>query len=490
MRLTIIAVTMTALLAGCQSQQFTETRETSEQLHAQINEQVAEITNKSNQIRNVARPPVRLQKIQRTHSELWPSETTEFAFNNMPLRQAVMAIVGDAKSLKGLPVESSFRDGINQMTPVTLRYSGNKLGALNALAQIVGSGLDIDEHQAIFSKFVSETFVIDLPVGEYSGQLGAGSSGSDTGVSGQYLSTAYKDVNSLNEIETAIKTLLRESNDQGGDTLVGSVNSIPSMSAIAVRTSPERMEQVRSLIKKLDAELALQVSFEVRVLEFRSNLGRDRGIDWSVLKDVGGGSLGLNLSNASSLVNGTVNGLSFAGSGKWDGTDALIKALETQGVVSTETPITAITMNNQPVRLSQTLDRPYISEIETDVSDGVVTASITRDVEREGVDMMIVPRISNDHVSLRLSGKFTKNVSESTEDVHGTMIKFFETRVSDLNFTNRLRFGETVVVGSIQQRTETTENSKNFGSGLLGAESVNTQIVETLVLLTPRKVEI
>ncbi|WP_240695005.1 hypothetical protein [Vibrio parahaemolyticus] len=73
--------------------------------------------------------------------------------------------------------------------------------------------------------------------------------------------------------------------------LVGDVRVVPGLTAITVRTTPSRMAQVRRLIDTYQAELTKQVFLDIRVLEFRSNLGKDQGIDWNLVKDVGDGTL-------------------------------------------------------------------------------------------------------------------------------------------------------------------------------------------------------
>ena len=62
------------------------------------------------------------------------------------------------------------------------------------------------------------------------------------------------------------------------------------------------------------------------------------------------------------------------------------------------------------------------------------------------------------------------------------------TRNVDLNFTNNLRYGQSVVIGSIKQQTTQANKSASFGVDALGAQATNNETVETLILLTPRRV--
>ncbi|NSM26907.1 hypothetical protein HT094_22690 [Shewanella sp. ZOR0012] len=84
---------------------------------------------------------------------------------------------------------------------------------------------------------------------------------------------------------------------------------------------------------------------------------------------------------------GSAYGMAFKGTGKWDGRLRFIKALEKQGTVSTETPITALALSNQPSRIAQTLTKPYLYEVKSESNENVVSASVTRATQSEGVDI-------------------------------------------------------------------------------------------------------
>ncbi|MFW1271351.1 type II and III secretion system protein, partial [Vibrio parahaemolyticus] len=211
---------------------------------------------------------------------------------------------------------------------------------------------------------------------------------STTKVDGQYITTVYNNTEITTEISKAVEAVLKDESEDDGDELVGDVRVVPGLTAITVRTTPSRMAQVRRLIDTYQAELTKQVFLDIRVLEFRSNLGKDQGIDWNLVKDVGDGTLNFIIpgtSATSDLVSAS-SGLAFQGTGKWDGTTAFIKALEQQGTVSTDTPIGILTSSSQPARISQTVKTPYLSDISTEVTDTTTSTSTTRGNVVEGID--------------------------------------------------------------------------------------------------------
>ncbi|MGR5465448.1 type II and III secretion system protein, partial [Photobacterium damselae] len=193
--------------------------------------------------------------------------------------------------------------------------------------------------------------------------------------------------------EQGIKAIL--SKDGKDDEVAGTVQAISALSIINVRTTPSRMNEVRSFVDIYQQALSKQVILDIQVLEFSSNLGKERGIDWNLIKDVGQGTLEFFVPGTSTISQGAGYGLAFQGTGKWDGTTAFIKALEKQGSVTTATPITGMVLNNQPATINQTVTVPFMSEIKTQANDNVVESEVTRDKVSTGVDMMLVPKVED-----------------------------------------------------------------------------------------------
>ncbi|GAM65481.1 hypothetical protein JCM19232_4981 [Vibrio ishigakensis] len=227
------------------------------------------------------------------------------------------------------------------------------------------------------------------------------------------------------------------------------------------------------------------------MLEFRSDLDKDQGIDWDIVKEVGDGTINWITPGASESFgnSGIRSGLGFEGSGDWEGTSAFIKALEQQGTVSTDTPISVLTISSQPARISQTVNTPYLSDISIDVTDTTTSTSTTRGNVVEGIDMMVNTNVKEDFVWIRTAGKLTKIAGDTTEEVSDTTLRFISTRSADLSFTNKLRYGQTVIIGSVKQETQSANKTSSFGLDWLGSQISGTETVETLVLLTPRRVK-
>ncbi|RJX68647.1 hypothetical protein DZ860_16775 [Vibrio sinensis] len=400
-----------------------------------------------------------------------------------------------------------YGDGIAMDVPVTLNYEGALSGALNALERQLNIGFSAEEERVKVERFVSKTFELELPPGMINDQIGAsessGSSDSEEGetrVEGQFVTLSNNDVDVFTEVAEGIKALLAQDPDltKGEDSpsgadkedLVGSVRAIPALSRIVVRTTPSRMNEVNAFVNENKASLTRQVAIEVQVLEFRSNLGHNRGVDWNIVRDIGGGnSLNFFIPGTDLISNSANPSFAFTGGGKWDGTTALINALNKQGQVSTDTPISILVQNHQTNHVTQENTIEFVENTKSNSSEGVVTTETQRGKRSEGVDFIVVPNVQRDHVYLRASGLLTKIEALVREEVAGEIQTFPRMRESKINFANKLKYGQTMVIASVSQMDTNTEESTFLGIPFLGGTSAKTQRVDTLVLLTPRRAD-
>lgn len=484
----LLAGALLAALSGCVSQDYLDARKDTQDVQTEITQKrpTASLSN----VITIARPPIDLTPIKKQTTIAWLEKSTHVKVNNLPLKTVIQDM------LIGEKVKINFNDEANPYRNVTVNLSGSRQAVLERLASDTGYRFTPTDSLLTVQKFVSETFVINLPSGEYSGQLG--SQGKDGGeeskkVEGQFINVVYSNINVFDDLANTIEILLKapktETEKTGEDELIGSVKAIPALSSITVRTTPKRMVAVKRFVENNQAQLSKQVLLDIRILEFRSNIDKDQGIDWTLLKDIGEGSIKFVVPGSSITAPSANSGFAFEATGSWDGTKAFIKALEQQGSVSTQTPISFLALNSQPARISQTVETPYLSDISTQITDTSTTTTTTRAVVTEGIDMMIAANVKEEFVWLRLAGKLSKIAGESEVEIDGTKLRFIKTREVDMNFTNKLRYGQTVVIGSIKQKTIGASKSASFGVDGLGSQVTSNETVETLVLLTPRSVQ-
>ena len=475
MKLSIICALVVVGLGGCVSQSYKDNLNDA----TSVNEEMNNL--KSDSFQNIVyinKPPVDFSPIP-VKKTGWVSNKVEVDLVDVPLTDAINVILQDSDV-------SVFFNEVDPLVRVSLKARTTRENVIKLLENKTGYSFLVSENSISVQSYLSETFVINLPIGNVSSQQGTqGEStgeNSDLKVEGQFISVSYEEQNVFDEITKAVEAILKDDNK-----MIGTVQSVPSMAGITVRTTPLRMKQAREVIEHYQAELSKQVQLDVTVLEFRSRLGNDQGIDWNILKEVSDGTLNFVASGTTALASGNPAGLAFVGSGKWDGTTAFIRALEEQGTVSTQTPIFIRTVSSQPARISQTLETPYLSDISTQITETSTSTSTTRDKVVEGVDMMVSANVKKNHVWLRIAGKLTKIAGDSSEKIGDAQLRFIQTRSAELNFTNKLKYGQTVVIGSIKQENKSANRASSFGIKALGSQSAVSETVETLVLLTPRK---
>lgn len=479
-------------LCAC-SNNFKEAREDTRKVDREINELA---TKRTPQVVAISKPPVRLSRVETFDQPEWLSHPRNVNVDGLPLMMVLQQILPSDVVV--------WLDGdIDPNKPVKVSSIGTISDALNVVERNTSYGIKVKNQRLEVRQFETETFVINLPVGKYSAQLGSQGqqasasatttvgAGAAPRIEGQYINVEYDQVDVFTDIKTALRILLTkdsEDSDTAGTEkeIEGDIEVATSIGAITVRTTPARMVNVRQAIERFQDELSRQVLLDITVLEFRSNFGQEQGVDWDLLRKTGGGSLQFFIPGTTTVSGSAGYGLAFSGINKWDGTQAFIRALKQQGNVSTETPISALLLNNQPGRISQTLTMPYADEVKTQANENVITASVTRANAVEGVDMMMTPKVQNDFVWLRISGKLSKVVAEDERTIFDTALQFKDTRESEINFSNKLRYGQSIVIASVKQSSTTSEETRSIFSGGKGMQR---EVVETLVLLTPRRVQ-
>ena len=485
---TSLTVIVTALqLTGCVSQSYLDTTASNTTLHKQMTAYTTPPDN--TKVKHIAMAPVSILPLTQQVTIPWLSTPVSLAVTDMALSGVISRIMADTD------VNIAFDAGINPNQRVSLVFKGTRGDILDALAKQLDYGIHSEPNKLTLRAFEAETFSITLPVGNYTGQLGSqgtqaestGETGSSPRIEGQYLNVTYDNVDVFKDVGDGIRAIL--SNDGKNDDINGQVQVLPSLSIVNVRTSPSRMKQVRSFVSSYQKELSKQAVLDIQVLEFSSNLGEERSIDWNLIKDIGQGSLQFFVPGTTTVSQGAGYGLAFQGTGKWDGTTAFIRALRKQGTVSEKTPITGMFLNNQPGKISQMTMTPFLSEITTEANDNVVSTSVKRDKVLTGVDMMVTPKVEDNYVWLRLAGKLSKITGDEKEQVNEIGLRFITTQDSEFTFANKLRYGQTYVIASVKQERALAEKTQNFWMNWLGGQGVSHTTVETLVLLTPRRSE-
>ncbi|MDN3683260.1 hypothetical protein QWZ04_23445 [Vibrio tapetis subsp. quintayensis] len=474
-----LSLLLIVAIAGCSSPQYDEAVKHNDKVHQTITEKTTYIP--PPKISRITKPPQVFSPVEPPSNTQWLKEKLTVNVSDMPL-SVVMEEV-----MVGVKIPIYFGENADPNKRVTLNFSNTRENVLNLLSREAGFGIEFINQRLEVTETVTKTFFINLPTGTQNGQLGSEGGGSSdkedkAKTQGQYLNISYSSVEVIAEIAANIVTVLG-----GEENAEKAVSTSANMSAITVTTTPDKMQEVEKIVERYQEQLTKQVVLDVRVIEFRSNLGTERGINWNLVYKSGGETLKFFVPGTNLVSQQAGYGFAFQGSGKWSGSEALIKVLEKQGSVSTETPITALLLNNQPARITQQSIVPYLYSTSSESSEGVVSASVTRKEEVEGVDFMASANVQSEHVWLRLSGQLQKITKKRTEKVAQLELGFLDKQKSEITFANKLRYGQTYVIASVKQSSKTAEQNKSFWTTLFGGTGSEDLTTETLVLLTPRK---
>lgn len=471
------------LLSGCVSESYTATKQVADGIHADIKQHNARPD--FEKVERVFRPPIDTTPIVSDTLD-WMMKSTELSVNKRPLSQVMNEFMKDVPG-----VEIWYGTGVNPSIKISFSAQGTRKEVLNQLTRHTGYGFVAKADSIDVVKHIQKTFPVLLPTGMYSGQQGSQGkqAGTDSNprIEGQYLNVEYSKVDVFKQMADGITNLLRKDGEKADD-LEGSVKSIPSMATISVVTTPTRMVMVDQYMAYFEKTLQKQVRIEVQILSYMSDEGKERGIDWNIIKDLGG-DLGLKfyIPGTNLLSPESGYGLAFTGSGKWSGTQALIRWLDTQGTVSASVPVTQLALNTQPVGISQIQNVPFIDTINSDSSEGVISADVKRGEKTEGVDIMVTPNVQRDYVWLRATGKYSQIVKSETKVVADTELGFLTTQEAEINFTGKLRYGQSIIIGSTSQRVTRANKTASYSIDALGGNTEQTRIIETLIILTPRR---
>ena len=479
MRKLLCGSLVVAILSGCASQDFKDTLAANEAVHQNITELSSQTLYKKVGI--ITKPPMTLNPIVESVNTDWLKKPSSVNAVELPFSVVLENLMSDVN----IPIY--FSKDVQPSTPITLNFSSTRQDVLNSLSKESGYGIEFQNDRLEISKYITRVFTLNIPSGSMSGQLGSQgtTSGEDSArVEGQFLNIEYSDVGIVEEIADSLEKVLG-----GGELAKQSISVSPALSSVTVKATIDQMQDIEYVIDHYQRELSKQVTIDIQMIEFRSNLGTERGIDWNIVKDTGNGLLQFFIPGTSTISEGAGYGLAFTGTGKWTGTQSFIKVLEQQGSVATQTPITAMILSNQPAKVTQQHIIPYIYEASSESSEGVISASVTRKTEVEGVDMMINTIVQDEYVSLRISGQLQKITNRSTEKVGDIALGMLSTQKSEITFANKLRYGQTYVIASVKQATTTAEQTKSFWMEWFGGTGTRNETIETLVLLTPRKVQ-
>ncbi|RUO21136.1 hypothetical protein CWE08_05965 [Aliidiomarina iranensis] len=422
----------------------------------------------------------------------WFDLNLEFSFDNYPLKQALQDITAP------LGVSVRLLDNIDPNTPITMRHNGNVGAAIEQIGLLTGLSFVAEERLVTWRQFEMAEFDVAFLAGATNFFLGADGQEQGQGQnfssssqmsfnsglsdeSSQYLNFASESLSVWDDLERALSLLLSEH---------GEIAVNQSSTSVLVRDLPQHVAQVREYLIQQNERLTRQVAIDVQVIEVTFNDSKQVGIDWDLIyqNTRGSGVINLLSGNNNQLSDG-VSGIGYQRqSGPMAGANALISALNQQGVVEVSNHPRLVTLNNQISKIILEDNVTYLASAGTSSTANVGTSDLLiPGVVRTGFELYVLPKVANEQVLLQLSTSLSD--LRSIDEVRSGEMIIQTPQTSRKKFFMKAIVAnqETLLISGLENSRQQWQEDKTFGSWLLGGKRQNSrQHSETLLLLTPR----
>ena len=409
-------------------------------------------------------------------------------------------IIQEISDMTGITIRTDDLQAENAIPEeeVAFKYSGKLSGLLNYLSNRYGLYWRYKDDVITF--YTQETRVFTVYALPTETSMQASLTGATMGDAGGGNASSSLSVNTdlkiWDSIEEGVKQVVGDNGKLSFSRVAGTVT---------ITANPYIVRKVAAYIANWNEKLSRQVAITVRVLQVTLNNEDNYGLDLNAafknsrissgfitsIPDAGAGALTGNLSMA----------LIKEGS-KWNGSQAIINALSTQGKTQLVTSSSVTTLNNKIAPVQISTSKNYLKEITVTTSGSNDDKSTDTDYEVDtlnyGFTMEILPRIL-DHgrliVLFNLSitdflGFERVGTSDDSEGDDSEVTKLQLPTMQMRGFVQEIamRSGQTLVLTGFEDLNESTSTS-GIGKpkmGLLGGTAYDTSTRRVLVItMTP-----
>lgn len=346
-----------------------------------------------------------------------------------------------------------------------------------------------------FNRYVTRTYLLHILPGATTQQASVGKTGSSgVGFSATSSSAISTNVDTWLTIETEIKAMMTDK---------GKLAVSPSTQTVTVTDVRATMDRVAEYVARINHLMTKQISIKVDVVSVALSKGSEMGVNWSAVYN--------NLSKVAPNMKFGVTSMGPTGAGlggsmamsvltpvggaasNWDGSTAMLQALQSAGRTSVLDTRRIATLNNQPAPIAVTSQLSYISgytagtaATATSVASPAtpITALLTT-----GYLLNIYPSILDDRELLL---QFSVDISSlvNMASVTTTVGTIQQPEVSSTQFLQRARvkMGETVVLSGYARKGNQHSQKGTFapdnyamGGGYAGSDTTD----ELVIMITP-----
>lgn len=441
----------------------------------------------------VTTPPVDLSPIKPPEGPEWLDRkiySEEIELSSIPFDMAVDEV------LAGTGIMPSFSYEMEASLPVSLIHrTGTIRQGLDKLAARTNYSYRATDTAIFWEYYETENFVLPDLGGEYSFLIGKDAeSGEQQVESGQgSIDTSAFDVDrkqysntkgdKLNIYTDAVKTIQSMIDGQG------KVIPTQSTASIFVKTTPDRMRQVRIYMDSIVGEMLSQVLLDIKVIRVTTNSSSDTGINWRAIKETTQNILTFSGETPSFFTGGVPIAFSSSRTNSDGSVEALVSALEEQGDVAfiTEQRIMAVNGKVSELELSEIQGYVQSRSLLIAGDSGTSQAEITPGVIQDGYSLYVLPKIFDDRVLMAISSRSSDLKPFETAGDSDNFVQLPRMESNRLNLQQVIKSGTTIVAAAVRQETNRANKnspiSSKWASTYAGAEK---EITDIYVLVTPR----
>ncbi|RUO77162.1 hypothetical protein [Idiomarina seosinensis] len=297
--------------------------------------------------------------------------------------------------------------------------------------------------------------------------------------SNQYLNFASQQLSLWSDLERSLKLLL----SSRGELAINQ-----SSTSVVVKDTPTVIAAVADYIHQLNSNLTRQVAIDVQVIEVNFDDSEQYAVDWNLLRNADGVGP---ITELSSAVAGNFGApLQFGlqkTSGRFNGSQLFIDALQQQGQVRVSHHPRVLTLNNQIARILVEDETSYLASSGTTSTPNVGTEQLLLPGKvTTGFELFLLPKVQQRQVILQLSSSLS--ALRGIDSVSSGEQRIQTPRTSRKTFFLKAMVGhqQTLLLSGLQHSRSEAAERKGILSWLAGGstqQSIGNS--ETLLLLTP-----
>lgn len=509
MKKSILTLTSVAVaLAGCAS---TEVKQAINTDYKATANQIADVTAKMQAPAPIILPTLKVPYLGRTSVIAVSDEDLPKALRSSQRRRFGTNYSYDVRSLgkmiaeeTGLPVDVNVPPVAQGMAPRVVDLSPFPAMTLRELLDVAAPQLGVDwvwdKPVLRLATTFTHTYEFDKSSSSSTGKMVLGkSSQSQVGANGGNSGTS-------GNFESELKGTTTNDSDQWTDTanalkaIAGEKNVVPakSLSLFAVTCSKSCHKEVKQFMDQANSTVTRQVHLSVMEVSVATTRTGQSGVKWNVFYEKLGLGKQFFINTPQSLVNqATAGGVGLKiidtlingqpNSNGYSGSEAVFQALSAASTVVDAKPYDLMALNNESTTLGNTDQQSYVQATTVIASgnSGTPVFSQTPGYATFGQFIQVIPTVlSGGRVIIRFGIDDTKLKQITPGANRGDIDKIL---LGALNFNNQaiVRSGSTLVLSGFKRKSHKLQEQGLLPGQKLGSEAGDSEITETVIMITP-----